>query len=422
MLRAVGHADALLGDRTDPLRLEAHVVALERARPDAVVADAALGSRRVLRDDVWKQIGAITELGRDVLREEQAHHVVHLAHRPLRRTVGRVDRDVGQRAVAHRPEDAESVELAVGGHVRVQPPEPVGDRIVVVGGRGDPRGRPLEHRQLADDRGDLGDQLHRARAGADHGHALAREIDRRIPAGRMERRTGEAVAALDVRVPRLVELTHGADDRVGNERLLGTVGPPDVHRPRQVVVRPLGGQHLGRELDVLANAEDIGALLEVLVQHVLRREVERPVVPLRERVAVVVVRVVDATPRIRVLPPGAADAGVLVDDHERHARLLQPPGGDQARHAGADDQDAEVGTGRELVELPARCTTVLAPVGELLFEQREVRGHRYATDGELEDLEQLVVRGSGCGLGSRRRGSGSGSAARVPALRQLARR
>ena len=48
--------------------------------------------------------------------------------------------------------------------------------------------------------------------------------------------------------------------------------------------------------------------------------------------------------------------------------------------------------------LPARGTTVLASVGELLFEQREVRGHRYATDGELEDLEQLVVRGRGRGL------------------------
>ncbi len=279
----------------------------------------------------------------------------------------------------------------------VEPPQPVGDRIVVVGSRRDPRGGPLEHGQLADDRSDLGDQLHRARAGADHGHALAREIDRRIPPGRMERRTGEAVAALDVRISRLVELPHGAHDRVGNEGLLGAVGPPDAHRPGQVVVRPVGGQHLGRELDVFADAEHIGALLEVAVQHVLRREVERPVVTLCEGVAVVVVRVVDATPRIRVLPPGAADAGVLVDDHERHARLLQPVRGEHARHAGADDQDAEVDTGRELVELPARCTTVLAPVGEFLFEQREVGGHRYATDGELEDLEELAVRRRRCG-------------------------
>ena len=176
---------------------------------------------------------------------------------------------------------------------------------------------------------------------------------------------------------------------------------PSARRTRTDHVRSSSDQsadkHLGRELDVFADAEHIGTLLEVAVQHVLRREVERPVVSLCEGVAVVVIRVVDATPRIRVLPPGATDAGVLVDDHERHARLLQPARGDQARHAGADDQDAEVDTGRELVELPARCTTVLAPVGEFLFEQREVGGHRYATDGELEDLEQLVVRRRRCG-------------------------
>ncbi len=56
---------------------------------------------------------------------------------------------------------------------------------------------------------------------------------------------------------------------------------------------------------------------------------QRPVVTLRERVAVIVVRVVDATAGIPVLEPRPADVVVLVDDDELHTRLLQAVPGEQ---------------------------------------------------------------------------------------------
>ena len=58
------------------------------------------------------------------------------------------------------------------------------DRVVVVGGRAEPRRRALEHEQLADARRDLGDELHRARAGADHRDPLAARGRRRGPTAR----------------------------------------------------------------------------------------------------------------------------------------------------------------------------------------------------------------------------------------------
>ena len=136
----------------------------------------------------------------------------------------------------------------------------------------------------------------------------------------------------------------------------------------------------------------IGALAEVVVEHALRAVVERPVVALRERVAVVVVRVVHSTARILGLEPGAADVVVLVENRERHARLLQPVRGEDARHAGADDDHADVDAWRQRVGLPRRRPTVLALVGQLLLEQRQVVGHAFTTDRVLRHPQQRLVR------------------------------
>ena len=84
--------------------------------------------------------------------------------------------------------------------------------------------------------------------------------------------------------------------------------------------------------------ECVGAALEIVEQHVLGREVQRPVVALRERVAVVVVRVVDPASGIRVLEPRPADVVVLLDDDEGDTGLLQAVRGEQPRHPGTDDQ------------------------------------------------------------------------------------
>ena len=163
-------------------------------------------------------------------------------------------------------------------------------------------------------------------------------------------------------------------------RLLAPIGVAHAHVPHEVGVGPVRGDHLGREADVLAQPERVRAPLQVVEQHVLGREVQRPVVALRERVAVVVVRVVDAAPGIRVLQPRAADIRVLLEDDEGHSGLLQPVRGEQPRHARADDQHTEVDIGRDLVLAPAGCTPILAAVRELFFEQREVRTHLRAAD------------------------------------------
>ena len=48
---------------------------------------------------------------------------------------------------------------------------------------------------------------------------------------------------------------------------------------------------------------------------------------------------IDAGARVPVLPPCAAGTGVLVDDGERQAGLLQADAGEDPGHAAADDQD-----------------------------------------------------------------------------------
>ncbi len=215
-----------------------------------------------------------------------------------------------------------------------------------------------------------------------------------VPTSGVERRSLERVAARDVGELRPVELTDRADDGVRVHRL-GTGGAVHLHGPRLGRVVPRDRLDRGVEVDVLAELERVGAVAEVVEQHVLRREVERPVVALRERVAVVVVRVVDSAAGIAVLPPRAADFTVLLDDHERDARLMQSMRGEQPGHAGADDDHVEVDRG---IDVPRRRPTVLAPVRELLLEQRQVRRHLLAADRVLHDLQQHVVAGDRRGL------------------------
>ena len=61
--------------------------------------------------------------------------------------------------------------------------------VVVVDGRTEPRRRPLEHEQLAGLRRDLRDELHGARARADHCDPLAAQVDVVTPPRRVERGT-----------------------------------------------------------------------------------------------------------------------------------------------------------------------------------------------------------------------------------------
>ena len=139
---------------------------------------------------------------------------------------------------------------------------------------------------------------------------------------------------------------------------------------------------------------------------------QRPVVALRERVAVVVVRVVDPTARILVLVPGAADLGVLLEDDDVDAGLREPVRGEQPGHARADDRDAEVGVGRDVGLAPLRCAPVVAAERELLLEQRQVVGQLGAADDVRGDPQQVVARGRGRDRDARRRGTARARRAR----------
>src|SRR4029077_2884187 len=121
----------------------------------------------------------------------------------------------------------------------------------------------LEDDEPARHPGDLGHELERARARADHGDSLAREVVLVLPLGGMEGRPGERLASGDVGQARAVELNDRADDRVWGERLLAIVDPDAQHPARSGAI-PARRQHLGAEADALAHAVPVRAPFEVL--------------------------------------------------------------------------------------------------------------------------------------------------------------
>src|SRR5262245_36858550 len=75
----------------------------------------------------------------------------------------------------------------------------------------------------------------------------------------------------------------------------------------------------------------------------------------RERIAVEVRRHVAGEAGIRVLAPGSAETvGLLVDDDVIAARLAQPDGGEDARHPGPDDSEAERWSERQRLAFTTR--------------------------------------------------------------------
>ncbi len=163
------------------------------------------------------------------------------------------------------------------------------------------------------------------------------------------------------------------DHRLGAQRLglAGLVADADLPDGVGLVEGRL--LDLGLETDVSAQAVLLGDALEVGQQHRLRREVVRPLVVGLERVGIEVARIVDAAVRIAVLEPGAADVGVLLDDRERDAGLLQPDAGQQSRHAGADHHHRQLRRGGlQLGRRPVRLLGVHAGHLQLFHQERRV--------------------------------------------------
>ena len=182
--------------------------------------------------------------------------------------------------------------------------------------------------------------LESAGAGADQGEPLPRDIQVLGPAGRVERRSGEGVHARDVGHPGDVERAHGADDEAGLEHLLGATGRTRTSTPtcdasscHATPVTAVSKRQCGRSSYLSTMAVEVRPQLRLLAV-VLAPEVGR-----LEGEAVLVAPDVDACPGVTVLPPGAAGPGVLVDDGEGQARLLEPDAGQDPAHAAADDDD-----------------------------------------------------------------------------------
>src|SRR3546814_14970732 len=85
--------------------------------------------------------------------------------------------------------------------------------------RDDPRRRALEDGEVLHPIDDARHDLDRAGAGADHADALAREIDRCVPARGVELRAGETLAAGNLGDVDAVELSGSRSEerRVGHE-------------------------------------------------------------------------------------------------------------------------------------------------------------------------------------------------------------
>ncbi len=209
-----------------------------------------------------------------------------------------------------------------------------GERRVLLGEH--PVRRTLVHVELPDVGRDLGNELHRAGRAADHRHRLAGEVVVLVPAGRVEDGAAERVETGDVGGHWGAEHAERAHDDLGFDLLTRV----DGQAPDGAVVVPARGLHLGAQPQVGFESESLHALLEVDLDLGLAGVRACPRRVRRERERIEMGLDVALRAGVAVVPPGAADARCLLQDHEVVVtRLEQPhPRADPAR-AGADDRD-----------------------------------------------------------------------------------
>ena len=248
---------------------------------------------------------------------------------------------------AGQPSDGARMADGRGHHLEVveqeRPPQPLDRRhpldqrpprarVRAVATRHEPVARALEDGQLRGLRGDLGDELDRARARADHRHPLAAQIVAVVPPGRVEAVAREL--ALERRDGGLVQLARGEDQRVRKKgaRLRSRVPLPVAPRAvGDVAVRDDQAVDPVLADDLVEVGQDVG----------LERAQPLPVAALGERERVEVARDVAGGAGVGVVEPGAAGAGRLLEDRD----VLDPVAAEldrrgDAAEAGADDEHA----------------------------------------------------------------------------------
>ena len=192
--------------------------------------------------------------------------------------------------------------------------------------------------------GDFGDDLKRAGAGADDSDTLARKVDAVGPLRRVKGRAGKAADTGDIGQFGRVELADGADHGARGE------AAAIIKRHLPVCAVPVRCGDFGAETDVLVQAMLGRNAFEIILQHIARRITIGPFMRRLERVAVEMVGRIDPDPGVAIGRPGAADPVLRVDDGKGHAGFLQRNGGEQPRHAGADNDDGKrrLGRGRRI--------------------------------------------------------------------------
>ncbi len=211
-------------------------------------------------------------------------------------------------------------------------------RVGAVAPRQEPVAGPLEHVQPARPRRNLRHELNRARAGPDHRHALPGQVERVIPAGRVEAHARELLDALHPRDRRLVELPGGDHHRVRPPR------PPvrRRHRPRRRRLVPAARHDVHAVPHDPIDSEIPRHLLQIPEDLRLRRAQPRPVPALRERERVQVTRHVAGAARVVVVVPRPADARRPLE----HGHVVEPVPAQldrsgEAAEPGADDDDPQ---------------------------------------------------------------------------------
>ena len=232
-------------------------------------------------------------------------------------------------------------------HVLDDPPKP--PRIRLVLSRQEPVARALEDVQALDVPHDLGDDLHRTRAGTHDRDSPAAKVVAVVPARGVELVAGEVLAPGQAGNARLVELPGRQHDGVG--LVAAPVGGLD--RPAALRVAPRARRDLAVRLHEPVDAVVVRDLAQIAKDLVLRRAQARPVLALRERERVQVRRDVASGARVAVVVPGSAELRRGIENRQVvEAVALQLDRGADAAEAGADDDHRERAVGRHPRKVP----------------------------------------------------------------------
>ena len=193
--------------------------------------------------------------------------VVALVDGALRMRPGRVLAQERQQAVAIAPEHVEAVPLHIERQMREQPARAVADRIGIALDGPRPLRAALIDRDRRDAVGDRRHQLHRGRAGADHGDMLAVELDVVRPQRRMQDRALEVFLALEAGAGGIVELADGRDQRGGFKGFFAALRL-QRRDPAPLAFVPARRCQLGIDAQMLADAVFLGDLLQI-AEHLL---------------------------------------------------------------------------------------------------------------------------------------------------------